>query len=304
MTRYRRGALSRLARLLGSLGRAARPLSRGLVRALPLCLVLGGFLVGLAALWHTACRAQAFEVKDTGPPLFTDADLPLEGRAELGYLQHAAVGVHLLRPGALASVRGAYEASPWVARIDRLERDIARGSVRAELTVRLPAAQLVHEGFAYPIDAHGVLLSDIRMGQLDPQLPVIRCSLSSLPAPGEVCPGRELAQALGVLRAVDRSVLSDMLNVREVRVQTYAFYDVELRRRTTQPSVDLYTDQGARIRWGPFNAGDDPSELRTSEKIARLRRILGRGVPLDDGSVIDVRTRSVYYSRGPDRDGR
>ncbi|MFH0910155.1 MAG: hypothetical protein V1918_01410 [Planctomycetota bacterium] len=254
----------------------------------------------MGILWRDALADDAFRI--TCPLVRNEGhtgDWPVPLQVELARLANLARGENLLRPGLLSDIRRAFDQSPWVARTYPFRRDLKDCRVLTDFEVRLPAVQVVSQGFYYLLDKNGVLLSAEGAARPDAGLPVVRCSLSERPPEGVAWNSQELMSALGVLGVLRRSVVAQDLPLREIRVEGRWFYDTALRERMLRPAITLFTESGAVIRWGAFNAEKDLSEPLPEEKVEELRRVLCRGPGLSQGDVLDIRTRSVFFSTRP-----
>ena len=100
-----------------------------------------------------------------------------------------------------------------------------------------------------------------------------------------------MQDALSVLRTLGDSAVAEDLHVRRILVHRGSFLDSLRRRRQDRPRLDLETREGILVRWGTFNAGELPEEVRSDEKIAMLQKLMARDLSTARGICLDVRTR-------------
>jgi len=289
---------SRIAALVKAVPQFTRQIAGFCLKIGPMLLLLGASAAGTALLWSQADSKDAFVLRGAVSEAPLPPEAPDELRQELARLQESAAGLSLLDPDAPGKLRAKYAASPWVEKTIRFVRDLSRKRIVADYTVRLPAAQVRRGRYYLTVDEEGVLLPTVRSTRPRDNLPVIYCKLPDAPADGKRWESTELAHALGVLKTIRRSIVSDRLVIGELLVRRSSYVDTQLQRRSTRPSIDIRTASGALVRWGAFNAGEDEDELLNAEKIEMLRRVLGTEGSLSRGDRVDIRTKSVYFSSG------
>jgi len=292
----RPGLRTRVTGVLGSAG-------RHLGRMLPLLLLLASAAYGIVTLWQTAMADPRFRVGGETVSLSGAAEYCPAAREEIRRLGLQAAGRSVLDPWLLADLRRAYEASPWVKRVCRLAR-IFPDRVAVDFVLRMPVAQVASHGWYWLIDAEGVLLSVPGSEKPHAGLPEIVGNLPGMlsrqPAYGQMWSDVAVMDALGLLRVLRDSPLSEALHVRRLIVHRGSFLDTLECRRQHRPRLDIQTREGILVRWGTFNSADLPEELLNSEKLAMLRSLLSQDFVTTPGICLDVRTRVPGYAMPQD----
>ncbi len=278
--------------------RVWRGLSTGAVcilQALPLALVAGGLSAGSLLAWREAMSDPRFQVDASaqalGPaPEHCDAAMP-----ELRRLAQVASGRSTLDPRLPGDVRRAYESSPWVRGV-RSVRRVFPDALAVEFLLRTPVAQVKHRDYYWLVDEDRILLPVPGTRSPRRSLPVVTGEVGRPPREGQTWEDAGLDDALGVLNTIRSSAVSDELTPTRLEVRRSSFLDRLQRKRHTRPRVDVVTAEGVTIRWGRYNRGDLPDEMRSAEKIAMLRNLLAQDAAAVRGIRLDVSTRTAAVS--------
>ncbi len=279
-------------------GRALRWSARGVLHALPLVMILGSVAMGALNLWRVAMHDKRFIVGGDTVSLTGAARFCKEAQAEVRRLGAVSSGRSILDPWLLADIKREYEKSPWIKRVCSVSREFPN-RIAVEFVLRMPVAQVRRNGWYWMVDNEGVLLRVDASATPHPGLPEIVSATHSLisrqPAYGEIWKDQGVLDALGALRAMRNSPLSEDLHVTRILVHRGSFLDSLACRRRKRPRLDLQTREGILIRWGTYNTGDVPEEIRSQEKIAMLRNLVSREFA-GPGICLDVRTRVPGFS--------
>jgi hypothetical protein len=276
-------------------GRALAAAGVRTLRALPLCIIAAAVTAASLLAWREAMADPRFRVDASaqalGPaPAHCDAAMP-----ELRRLALVAAGRSTLDPLLPGDVRRAYESSPWVRGV-RSVRRVFPDALAVEFLLRTPVAQVKHRDYYWLVDEDFVLLPVPGSRHAREGLPEVTGEVGRPPREGETWGDDGLADAVGVLRALRSSALSDELTPVRLEVRRSSFLDRLQRKRHTRPRIDVVTAEGVTIRWGRYNRGDFPDEMRTAEKIAMLRNLLAQDAAAVRGIRLDVSTRTAAVS--------
>jgi hypothetical protein len=265
---------------------------------LPLLLILASGVVGVVCLWQEALQDRRFRVAGDTLSLTGAARFSVAARDEVQRLGLKAAGRSLLDPWLLTDLRREYEQSPWVKRVCRLSR-VFPNRIAVEFVLRVPAAQVHVQNWYWLVDQDGVLLRVAGAQTPYEGLPeivgTIPGSIDRQPAYGQTWNDPAVRDALSVLQVLRDSPLSEDLHVRRVLVHRGSFLDQLECRRQQRPRLDLQTSEGVLVRWGTFNGGDLPGELRSADKVTMLSDLLRRQLAVP-GICLDVRTRVPGYA--------
>lgn len=260
------------------------------------CILAAGIAAGVFWLWSRAAQDPMFRIDGQTLSLAGSVRECPESIADLEEIGRAFEGRSLLDPRLAGDMEKAYGQSAWVRRVTHLRR-LFPNKMEVEFLLRVPAAQVWHEGRAWLVDIDGVLLPPD--GTLDEVegLPLIAGAwpgvIEKRPLPGEVWNDEGVLGAIGVLRAVWGSPLADVLPPQRVIVvaSQQQTPDVHERRR-----YELVSRQGAVVRWGTYSSRSLGDELSSEEKLFNLQDLLLNEAAGRPGICFDVRTRLPGYT--------
>lgn len=281
---------------LGAAGAACRLC----LRALPLCLLLGGSAYGAACLWSEALADGKLKVGGETLSLEGAATEWDGARREMRRLGALAGGRSVLDPFLASDLRSEYAKSPWVKRVCSVRR-VFPDRVAVDFVLRLPAAQIKEAagGFDsyWTIDGEGVLLPLDAARRPCAGLPVIVSApagaLPKRPAFGERWTDDGIADALGVMRVLRNSAVAGQVTVTGLTVRRGAFAE-RVSELAGRPRLEVQTREGVPILWGTFNAGELPGEIASAEKIAMIGNLLDKSYA-KPGVGLNVSTRVACY---------
>ncbi len=181
----------------------------------------------------------------------------------------------VLEPGLAARIGKAFEESPWVRSVKRVQLRYPT-VVEIELEYRRPVALVRSiEGY-YPVDRDGILLppADFSPAQL-PGYPIIE-NVRSLPSGPAGTHWGDLA-VWGAARLVDLLTPEGdtgkywkKYDLARVRVFGAADLETSTLEHLQQISYRLVTHGGSEIIWGIAPGVDDPTEPNAETKLKRL----------------------------------
>lgn len=275
----------------GAFGHSA-VLGRWLVRALPMCCLTTILVTGMRTLWVQAWSDPFFMVS---------ADMvDLRQTGEMGNdfsgIAKAVTGNNLLQPCALSRLEETLRKNAWVESVETCRR-ILPNRVRADFSVREPYAQVWMDGQYWRVARDGVALPTERAKDPIDGLPVIQCDALPHPVIGAVWDSDAIADALALIDFLRHSPVGQRFDVRIVQAVQRSYLTPALRKKQTQPSLEILTADGVIIKWGEYveKAGENGALINT-EKIDLLRQALEFSQELQRGNVLDVRTRTMTYS--------
>ncbi|MEW6358228.1 MAG: cell division protein FtsQ/DivIB [Planctomycetota bacterium] len=264
-----------------------------IVIAAALTLSIGGIIMG--EVWEFVSNLDEFKV-DLGSPR---AELPTWARPAITLdLKRTAglSGAHsIFEPGLVQRIASAYSASPWVLKVNYVNR-VFPNTIEIGLTLREPAA-LVYVGDAsYLIDREGVLLSgrfhrwpsdSNRLTTIVPTGRVAPCS------PGRTWGDESVQAGVGLLRLLKEYAVVETLKVATIDVSN--FRGVHDRKKS---EITIWTETGAHIKWGRFAADKRPGEVDDLVKLQNLMTVVKRvGPELTNIEYVDVRWANPYHMR-------
>ncbi|MHC5020391.1 MAG: cell division protein FtsQ/DivIB [Planctomycetota bacterium] len=168
----------------------------------------------------------------------------------------------LYRSGRVAAVGRALTASPWVARVEAVQR--TEIGLVAKIAFRTPHYLVSRGGRTVVLDAEGVVMPPLP-GGLPRTLPVVRLRgiNGAAPAPGEQWRSGGVAAAIGLGRKLFAAGHGVVPRVSALSV----------RRAADRYRVDLHTvDGGGHIEWGI--AGGGPYEVPEEARLRHLVDVL------------------------------
>lgn len=268
------------------------------ITAAPMAIICSGFIYLVLFTWKNANNDQQFLLKSSEEMInaaLPEGEIPRDLLEELQKLQSKSNNVSLLDPDTPYELKEIYNDSPWIEDTYFFKRDFSNKTIVADFSVRLPVAQVRYGRYYYIVDENGAILPSIKTTKPDNTLPLIICNIHNEPTNEKKWVNEELLSALNVIQDINCSIISDKIDIGKIVVRRSRYVDSTLQRRTTLPSLEIYTKTGAVIKWGTDNK-DDSEEPNNLQKIETIRRIIGREGRFSRGDNLDVRTKSVYYS--------
>ncbi len=267
--------------------------------------VLAVAAVAVAAVfgWHAGERHLRGYVTERGKPSSVDrvvlADAPAWLKNVLDPLRQmvaAQIDADPLNPAGLHRAALALEASPWIERVERVQR-VSNGQVRVYARYREPiavvqaldASQANAKGGDYHlVDRAGVLLpmSYSRDEVAGLKLPVIvGVSVAPPDEAGLTWRGPELEAGLRLVRLLADAPYLDQIEA----------FDVGDKDRRGRIRLVLWTRQGWLIRWGLPPGAEQAIEQPAEVKKRRLAGLYANAAVVDAGpKVVDLYGGAVF----------
>ncbi len=233
-------------------------------------LLLAALASGSYALWcavreHVAASAQyevtADSVTITSPPDWIRSDV----KAEVVRDASLEGPLSILDDQLARRLYEAFEAHPWVAKVERVIKRPPNG-VEVELVYRRPMLMVQVSGGLLPIDAEGVQLQTRDFSPLEagryPRLTEIEVTTGP-PA------GTRWTDPRVVAAARLAAVLGDAWE--ELGLHRIALDAEGSAASGNLFEFDLFTKEGTRIRWGAAPTTEEAEQKAAAEKLARLR---------------------------------
>ena len=258
-------------------------------RALPLILIVT-FLGGTSALlwWPvhaqeqsarnerlTAAAIRSALLRQTRPPWISKEDF--EQTANLGL---CAQDQSIFSPNLSHRLAQAYEASPWVERVNKIGVRYP-AQLEVDLLWRRPVACV--ERTTMVLDRHGVvlnLMADNPLLRGLPRLSGVACVRTDA---GQRVPEKDMLDALALLGIVRDALSLSPGNLHAILVQ-----------REGAGTWRICTDTGPVIYWGAFGPEPVMDEPRTTEKVTLLQRRLR-----ESGDPTLLEYVKVYVAQAP-----
>ncbi len=183
--------------------------------------------------------------------------------------------VNIMKQDALEEIQRRYESSPWVRRVNRVER---RGheSVKVKAELRRPAAAVSdRKGRWYLVDRYGVRLPGTYTSPPSSFGTVFRISgfAGSPPAPGEQWDARPVPAASSLAYRLLNSGIHKKLEVTRIEING-SRNDWEKGRG----ELVFHTRSNVQVVWGRAERQRGPWEPDAARKLRNLRLVL-RGAP-------------------------
>lgn len=264
-----------------------------------LTLVVAGSLIGAHFLWRHALRDPRFKMDGEMLGIGGSVRECPESVDEIRAIGLRFSGRSILDPLLVSDLESAYLESVWVQKVTRLRRSFPN-RIDLELLLRMPAAQVCGDGLYWMIDMDGTVLPVAGRPRPFAKLPEITGVtpqvIGAPPKPGEKWTDEGVAGGLGILRAFWGSTLFEAMPVSRIVVNAGVFRDEDSQVKEIRRRFEVVTAPGAVIRWGTYNAGDNPDELTCAEKIWNLQELLRSNEAMHPGVCFDVRTRLPGFS--------
>ncbi len=189
--------------------------------------------------------------------------------------------VSLLQPDLCRKVAMAFEAHPWVKKVESV-RITGEPALRAVLEYRTPVAFIETTSGLYPVDVEGVILPPVDFAMSDTQrLPRVK-NIRSQPTAGVGNPWNDEVVKAGAVLAARLTPNQNMDRYwNRYQIKSIVAPTIDETQLASKPitrddmTFELATTGGSRIVWGKPPGADD-LEPTVEQKIGRLEQYVSR----------------------------
>ncbi|MFA5794445.1 MAG: hypothetical protein WC980_05185 [Candidatus Brocadiia bacterium] len=175
----------------------------------------------------------------------------------------------------VSRIRSHYEANPWVARVDSIEKRYPN-EIAVKLEIRKPLVAVEvkrtkNRSYYYLVDEQSVRLPGeyAKLPELPVTLPIIVGVNTAPPAAGIRWNDRGLNDALAVAATMENYQLYAKLDIGQIDVSNSGG-----RRNPKESEITLWTKDKIAIQWGRAPNTDKYGELSVEEKVKNLNYVL------------------------------
>lgn len=261
-----------------------------------ICALGAGFYLGGRTIVRSVVRDRSFRINPVQLRLALPRCVTNEIREELGMQLSYLSEMSIFEPRLPALVARALNNSPWVLRVNKVER-LLPNELQLQLEFRRPAGIVQVGNSLFLVDAQGYWLPSRFFKWPYKERPpvIVGRNIDAWPRKGE--PWRSPAVRAGAL--LTQFLMQNSQHLRGIRIAKIDLSNLGHGRQAGQSCVVLVTDSGVQINWGcsPVCAElrgtcSPAGELTDDEKLANLRRILRVRRGLARCAVVDVRFRT------------
>jgi len=194
--------------------------------------------------------------------------------------------VSLLDPAATRKIASGLAANPWVKEVKSVKREFPN-RVRAEVSLRDPAAFVLRGNSYYIVDAEGVRLPGEYKDRADTGLDLLIISYvrTSPPPAGKVWDDPAVVEGARV--AAFLKPHADV--IKAARVAAIDTSNIGGRRTPREPEIVLITAGHTQVYWGRGVHYPGSTELSPARKLENLKAVLRQEGSLTDKEYVDLR---------------
>jgi hypothetical protein len=187
-----------------------------------------------------------------------------------------------------------YESSPLISKVNYVERQLPnRLKMRFEL--RRPVAIVKRKRKKYLIDKDCVRLPEKFYNYPEEGDPIYIISRKSAKVPGygEKWKDRSIEDGINLLNYLKHNKIDKLLKIVSIDVSK-----IGNRHKDSKIGVELWTKDGAKIKWGFSASSGQVNELSNYEKLQNLLSVaMEAGADLENVEYVDVRWKAPLAKR-------
>ncbi|GAX62097.1 cell division septal protein [Candidatus Scalindua japonica] len=214
---------------------------------------------------------------------------------EISHVRGLKSKYNIFKKGLTKEIAKVYESSPLISRVNYVERELPdRLNVKFEL--RRPVAIVKRKRKKYLLDKDCVRLPEkyykYPEDGNDPVYIICRKSVK-VPDYGEKWKDRSIEDGIDLLNYLKQNKIDKLLKIAAIDVSK-----VGGRRKDGKISVELWTKDGAKIKWGFSASSGQVNELSNYEKLQNLLSVaMEEGAGLENMEYVDVRWKTPLAKR-------
>ncbi len=214
---------------------------------------------------------------------------------EINNIQGLKKKYNIFEKGLTKKIVAAYENNPLISKVYYVERELP-DKLKMKFELRRPAAIVKRKGKKYLIDKDCVSLP----GKFykypeegDDPIYIISRKSVKVPGYGERWNDRSIEDGINLLNYLKHNKIDKLLKIASIDVSK-----IRGNREDGNIEVELWTKNGAMIKWGCPTSSGQVSELSDYEKLQNLLSVAKEeGLDLDNMEYVDVRWKTPLAKR-------
>ena len=189
----------------------------------------------------------------------------------------------------------AYESSPLISKVNYVERELPN-KLKMKFELRRPVAIIKRKRKKHLVDKDCVRIpGDFYKYPEEGDEPIYIISRKSVKVPeyGEKWKDKSIEDGINLLNYLKHNKIDKLLKIVSIDVSK-----IEGRRKDNKIGVELWTKNGAKIKWGFSPSSGQVSELSNYEKLQNLLSVaMEEGADLGNMEYVDVRWKTPLAKR-------
>ncbi len=188
----------------------------------------------------------------------------------------------------------AYENSPLISKVNYVQRELPN-RLKMKFELRRPVAIVKRKRKKYLIDKDCVRLPEKFYNYPEEGDPIYIISKKSVKAPGygEKWKDRSIEDGINLLNYLRHNKVDKLLKIVSIDVSK-----IGKRHKDGKIGVELWTKDGAKIKWGFSASSGQVNELSNYEKLQNLLSVaMEAGADLENVEYVDVRWKTPLAKR-------
>jgi len=189
----------------------------------------------------------------------------------------------------------AYENSPLISKVSYVER-VLPNSLKMKFELRRPVAIVKRKRNKYLVDKDCVRLPEKYYKypeEGDDPINIISRKSVQVPEYGEKWKDRSIEDGINLLDYLKHNKIDKLLKIVSIDVSK-----IGGRRKDGKIGVELWTKDGAKIKWGFSSSSGQVNELSNYEKLQNLLSVaMEEGADLENMEYVDVRWKTPLAKR-------
>jgi len=188
-----------------------------------------------------------------------------------------------------------YEGSPLISKVNYVERELPN-KLKMEFALRRPVAIVKRKRKKYLVDKDCVRLPEKFYKypeEGDEPIYIISKKSVKVPEYGEKWKDRSIEDGVNLLNYLKHNKIEKLLKIVSIDVSK-----IGGRRKDGKIGVELWTKDGAKIKWGFSTSSGQVNELSNYEKLQNLLSVaMKEGADLENMEYVDVRWKTPLAKR-------
>ncbi len=187
-----------------------------------------------------------------------------------------------------------YESSPLISKVNYVQRELPN-RLKMKFELRRPVAIVKRKRKKYLIDKNCVRLPEEFYNYPEEGNPIYIISKKSVKVPGygEKWKDRSIEDGINLLNYLRRNKVDKLLQIVSIDVSK-----IGDSRKDGKIGVELWTKDGAKIKWGFSASSGQVNELSNYEKLQNLLSVaMEAGAGLENVEYVDVRWKTPLAKR-------
>jgi cell division septal protein FtsQ len=189
----------------------------------------------------------------------------------------------------------AYESCPLISKVNYVERELPN-RLKMKFELRRPVAIVKRKRKKYLVDKDCVRLPEKFYkypGEGDDPIYIISRKSVKIPEYGKKWKDRSIEDGIDLLNYLKHNKIEKLLKIVSIDVSK-----IGDRRKDGKIGVELWTKNGAKIKWGFSASSGQVNELSNYEKLQNLLSVaMEEGADLENMEYVDVRWKTPLAKR-------